>query len=127
VLVVEDDRLVRTFLRFALEKDGLAVVEADDGAAALDAVRAGGVDVVLVDGLLPDMHGVALADKLLDDPATAALPICFLSGALLSRRHGSAGFGCLSKPVRPAQLVALLRELVAWGEQGGSTPEQRRA
>jgi CheY-like chemotaxis protein len=127
VLVVEDDQLVRTFLRFALEKDGLTVLEADDGAAALDAARGGGVDAVLVDGLLPDMHGVALADKLLDDPATASLPICFLSGALLSRRHGTAGFGCLSKPVKPTQLVALLRDLVDWREQGGSPPEQRRA
>ncbi|HEV7678011.1 MAG TPA: response regulator [Candidatus Dormibacteraeota bacterium] len=127
VLVVEDDQLVRTFLRYALEKDGLAVVEAHDGAAALDAARGGGVDAILVDGLLPDMHGVALADMLLDDPATAALPICFLSGAVLSRRHGNAGFGCLSKPVRPALLVGLLRDLVAWREQGGSTPEQRRA
>jgi hypothetical protein len=74
------------------------------------------------------MHGVSLADRLLDDPRTAGIPMCFLSGALLGSGHTcTAGFGTLAKPVRPVRLVAQLRELLEWRDQGGSPPEQRRA
>jgi two-component system phosphate regulon response regulator PhoB len=127
VLVVEDDQLVRTFIRFALERDGMQVVEADSGAGALSLIAGECFDAVLADGLLPDMHGVALADRILDGPGAVDLPICFLSGAVQGRIPAAAGLGCLSKPVRPGKLTEQIRSLVAWREQGGSTPEQRRA
>jgi CheY-like chemotaxis protein len=127
VLVVEDDELVRTFIRLALERDGMSVVEARDGADALARIAAEAVDVVLMDGLLPDMHGVGLAHQLLDDPATASVPICFLSGAVQGRIAPAAGFGCLSKPVRPAALAEQVRLLADWRQQGGSPVEERRA
>ena len=127
VLVVEDDALVRTFIRFALERDGISVVEAETGGEALSRIGTEPLDAVLADGLLPDMHGVGLADRILDHPAAAALPICFLSGAVQGRITATAGMGCLSKPVRPVQLTDQLRALVAWRDQGGSPIEQRRA
>lgn len=127
VLVVEDDQLVRTFIRFALERDGMDVSEAHSGGHALDQLAADPFDAILADGLLPDMHGIGLADRILDDPATAAMPICFLSGAVPSRLPTVAGVGCLSKPVRPAHLTEQLRSLVAWRDAGGSPVEERRA
>lgn len=126
VLVVEDDQLVRTYLRFALERGGMTVDEAADGGDALRLVAETRVDAMLVDGLLPDMHGVALATRLLDDPSTALVPICFLSGAVHSRRDAEAGIGCLVKPVRPQQLIAHVEALLAWGEGGGCPVEERR-
>ena len=127
VLVVEDDQLVRTFVRYALERGGMAVTEACDGGDALRRVGEAPVDAMLVDGLLPDMHGVDLAARLLDDPATALLPICFLSGAVHTRRDVRAGFGVLGKPVRPAQLIAQVETLLDWSRGGGSPVDERRA
>jgi CheY-like chemotaxis protein len=127
VLVVEDDQLVRTFVRFALERGGMCVTEAEDGDGALRLVREAAVDAMLVDGLLPDMHGVELAARLLDDPSTASLPICFLSGALHGGRGDiQAGFGCLAKPVRPAHLIARMQALLDWGDGGGIPVDERR-
>jgi len=127
VLVVEDDSLVRTFVRFALERGGMSVVEADSGEAALRHAGGAAFDAVLVDGLLPDMHGVELAARLLDDPGTAGLPICFLSGAVQARTRPSlAGFGCLVKPVRPNDLVAQIETLLQWRLAGGSPADERR-
>ena len=128
MLVVEDDQLVRTFLRRALERGGLSVEEAIDGAATLD--RLLGDDppaAVLLDGLLPDMHGVVLARRLLEDPRTAGLPICFLTGAVQRRSESAAGFSCLAKPIRPTELVDEIQALIGWAEAGGSPPDQRRA
>jgi DNA-binding response OmpR family regulator len=127
VLVVEDDALVRTFVRFALERGGLDVVEAETGGDALRLAGAGEFDAVMVDGLLPDMHGVELATRLLDDTATAGLPICFLSGAVQARsRPMVAGFGCLIKPVRPTDLVTQIETLLLWRDDGGSPLDERR-
>lgn len=126
VLVVEDDQLVRTFVRMALERGGMSVAEAEDGGGALGTVASQRVDAVLIDGLLPDMHGVSLATRLLDDPATASLPICFLSGALHGRSGVEAGIGCLVKPVRPALIVSQVQCLLDWRAGGGSPVEDRR-
>ena len=126
VLVVEDDQLVRTFVRMALERGGMSVAEAADGGSALRLVAAGSVDAMLVDGLLPDMHGVALAARVLDDPATESLPICFLSGAVHAHADCQAGIGCLTKPVRPAKLVSQVQRLLDWRDGGGSPVEERR-
>ena len=128
MLVVEDDQMVRAFLRRALERGGLAVEEAIDGAATLDRLR--GDDppaAVLLDGLLPDMHGVVLARRLLDDPSTASLPICFLTGAVQRRVAATAGLSCLAKPVRPTELVEEIQTLLDWAREGGSPAEERRA
>ena len=127
VLVVEDDQLVRTFISFALSRDSIEAIEAADGVDALALLAAGPYDAVLADGLLPDMHGIELATRILDAPETATMPICFLSGAVPSRVPTRAGIGCLSKPVKPAHLTEQLRSLVAWRDGGGSTLEERRA
>ena len=128
VLVVEDDQMVRAFLRRALERGGLGVDEAIDGAGTLDRLLADDPpEAVLLDGLLPDMHGVVLARRLLDDPRNAGLPICFLTGAVQRRTVSTAGISCLAKPVRPTELVDEIETLLEWARAGGSPLEERRA
>jgi CheY-like chemotaxis protein len=128
VLVVDDDRMVRSFIRHALARDRLAVEEADDGHAALERIQNGAkLDVVLLDGLLPDMHGVSLAQRVLEQPSARLLPICFLTGAVRHHIEPGAGFSCLPKPFRPTDLVREVRVLLAWAREGGSPLEDRRA
>ncbi len=57
-LVVDDSRVVRKVARRMLEQHGFAVVEAEDGAKALDAVRAQMPDAVLLDWNMPIMNGI---------------------------------------------------------------------
>ncbi len=57
-LVVDDSRVVRKVARRMLEQHGFAVVEAEDGARALDAVRAHMPDAVLLDWNMPVMNGI---------------------------------------------------------------------
>ena len=69
VLVVDDHPSFRRFARRLLEAEGFCVVaEAADGASALAAVQARRPDVVLLDVLLPDTTGFALADVLAAEP-----------------------------------------------------------
>jgi len=64
VLVVDDEPGIRTVLRSYLESDGFAVEEAEDGAAAVAAVRAREPDLVLLDVVLPGEDGIEALRRL---------------------------------------------------------------
>jgi CheY-like chemotaxis protein len=88
VLVVDDHPSFRRFARRLLEAAGFAVVEeAEDGASALEAVRALRPDVVLLDVLLPDTTGFELAETLSSGPAA---PVIVLTSSRSEADLGNA-------------------------------------
>jgi len=127
VLVVEDDQLTRTFLRHALNTAGLTTVDAINGEEAL-AIAGNDVDfaTVIVDGLLPDMHGWALATRLLEKRAAALVPVMFLTGALRHPIAPRAGVAAMLKPIRVIDLTNRIHELREWQRAGGSPIAERR-
>ena len=60
ILLADDEQLIRWSLSERLRADGLAIVEAATGQAAIDAVRREAVDLVLLDYKLPDIDGVTV-------------------------------------------------------------------
>ncbi len=67
VLVVDDDAMVRRVLRLTLERAGLRVLLAEHGVDALNQLATAGepVRVLLTDIVMPEMGGVALAERVL--------------------------------------------------------------
>src|SRR5579872_6204571 len=57
ILVVDDDPRMLSMMRRVLEADGYGVVLAGDGRAALEIVRAGSIDLVILDVMMPDLDG----------------------------------------------------------------------
>lgn len=76
MLVVDDEYALRRLLRLYLEKEGYTVVEADDGLDALSALRRGGIDVALVDVMLPELDGFELVRRI---RAESGLPIILIT------------------------------------------------
>jgi putative two-component system response regulator len=66
VLIVDDSRAVRTFVRGLLEHAGYAVIEANDGVAGLEVIKSGSPDVVLLDIEMPNKTGLEVLDELDD-------------------------------------------------------------
>ena len=81
VLIADDHKVVRQGLRFLLSSEpGIEVAgEAADGRAALDAIRATGPDVVLLDLLMPVLDGYATLAEIKADPALDHVPVIMVS------------------------------------------------
>jgi two-component system, cell cycle response regulator len=117
VLVVDDERLNRTILRAALGKEGHVVVEAADGREALDRLAEGGVDVVLLDIVMPVMDGYETLAAIKADPALTHLPVIIISGVdqvdSVVRCIEMGATDYLTKPFQPAILKARLDSSLA--------------
>ena len=114
ILVVDDDPLVRAAISRAVVELGYRVVEAGDGAAALAAIAEGGVTLVILDYVMPDMDGAEVARAIAEiDPD---LPLVFSTGhAALRALRSAAGddVEILEKPFTLDELETLLTERLA--------------
>ncbi|HXG67230.1 MAG TPA: response regulator [Blastocatellia bacterium] len=103
VLIVEDSEDIRFTLSQLLTLEGYEVVEAGDGAQALDLARNASPDLVLMDLSIPVIDGFEAARQLRQNAALREVPIIALTGHDLSdfqARIAEAGFtDSLAKPV----------------------------
>lgn len=117
VLVVEDNPITRKSVRLALHVEGYRVAEAGDGSTALELMRIDMPDLVLLDLLLPDIHGVDLLAQMRALPGGLDIPILAFSGfvsKMEEARVAGAGFtDFLMKPVQPSCLVRTLANFLA--------------
>jgi CheY-like chemotaxis protein len=92
-----------------LHEANYEVATAATGGDGLRAVKADRPDLILLDYVLPDMKGDAVSSKLLEDPATAAIPIVYVSGFggdLQPERAGTPNvIGFLNKPFTSDLLI----------------------
>jgi CheY-like chemotaxis protein len=117
ILVVDDEPMIRSLTRRALERFGYEVLEADDGDAALELVRseAGSkLDLAVLDVVMPRMDGRELSEQLRRvQPGLRVLYISGHTGDELARRlllDASVPF--LQKPFPPDELVERVQELL---------------
>ena len=115
ILVVDDESDVRELLKKFLTRRGYDVKTASDGRAALEAVRSGKPDIVLLDIRLPEMDGLTVLEKLREESNTVA--IITMSGvadedtARRSLELGAADF--VTKPFNlPYLETSLLAKLI---------------
>ncbi|HEX7719699.1 MAG TPA: ATP-binding protein, partial [Woeseiaceae bacterium] len=116
ILVVEDDTAVRKLVVANLGQMGYQVLEAADGAAALELLRSGAdIDLLFTDVILPGgMNGRELADE--SRSLRPALRVLFTSGytrnSIVHQGKLDEGVHLLSKPYRREELSRKLREVL---------------
>jgi DNA-binding response OmpR family regulator len=123
VLVVDDEHAVRRLLRLYLEREGYTVIEAGNGLDGLSILRSGGVDVALVDVMLPGLDGFEVLRRI---RAESGVPIILLTarGEETSRVAGLelGGDDYVVKPFSAPEVVARVR--VQLRRVTGFEPEQ---
>lgn len=124
ILLVDDESSIRTIVRVNLETEGMRVIEAVDGAEALERVREEQPALVLLDVMMPDVDGWQVAEQLACDPETRDIPVVFLSARAaandLARAQELGAVGYVVKPFDPVALGSRVREVlerIARGER----------
>lgn len=113
VLVVDDQELNRTLLKFLLEDEGYEVIIARNGVEAIECFKSQDVDLVLLDVVMPEMDGYQTAPVLKEIAGDAYLPIIFITAlddqASLLRCLEVGGDDFLNKPFDKVILSAKIR------------------
>jgi DNA-binding response OmpR family regulator len=122
VLVIDDEAPIRLLCRVNLEAEGMEVLEASDGPTGLDQARAANPDVILLDVMMPGLDGWQVAEQLLEDPSTRAIPIVFLTARAEFRDRARGldlgGIDYVTKPFNPLELAPLVEEMLERVERG---------
>jgi CheY-like chemotaxis protein len=113
ILAADDEADVRLLIEMALGMEpAIALTVVASGREAVARAADGAFDLIVLDGLMPDLDGAATCRLLKSDPRTAPVPVVFLT-ALSSddaradlRAAGGAGF--VGKPFDPFTLAAEL-------------------
>jgi two-component system chemotaxis response regulator CheY len=118
VLIVDDSPTIRGFAKVFLKPLGVQVKEAEDGAQALEIVRADPPAVAVVDVNMPGMDGLAFTREVRADarPEIAKIPVVLLTGDQApevkekGRAAGATDF--LGKPLKGPELQALVKRFL---------------
>ena len=116
VLVVEDDQDIRRLIVHHLAREGFRPTEATGGEAGLHVARSGGVDLILLDLMLPGISGMEICRLLKADADTAGIPVIMVT-AKGSEAEIVAGLETgaddyLVKPFSPKVLVARVKSVL---------------
>ena len=117
ILVVEDDEVNQVVAQGVLEAGGAVVSIASNGREALDLIRPGAFDIVLMDMHMPDMDGIETTRRLRADPALSSLPIIAMTASAMAgdrERLIEAGMNdYIAKPMRVAAVYATIGKWLA--------------
>jgi CheY-like chemotaxis protein len=111
--VVDDERDIRTAVAEILTDEGYEVLDASDGAEALDKVRAFRPQLILLDLMMPGMNGweFRAAQQGDPDPAVAKVPVIVLSA--LGKTGNVEAEGYLRKPFDLDELLTAVKRHAA--------------
>ena len=120
LLCADDEPDLRTILELALSIDpGLDVEIVSSGAELLQRASQAHYDAFLLDGMMPGIDGYEACRRLKDDPATAAIPVVFLTAKTqqeeVRRAMALGATACLTKPFDPLTLATELRAVLEPG------------
>lgn len=118
VLVVDDDAASRTELCDYLRYQGLRVVEAENGLAALEAIERFEPCVVFLDIRMPGMDGISVAERAKSlSPETKVVVMSGYTGEIrrshLAKRANTDAFWVIEKPV-PLKIVGKFAQDIYW-------------
>jgi DNA-binding response OmpR family regulator len=118
ILVVDDEEDIRKLVRRLLTDRGHTIIEADRGLIALRLVKEETPDLIILDAMLPEVHGFDIARRIKGSAKYGAIPILMMSAvyrgwriaADLKTNYGIEDY--IEKPFRIADLVSKVDQLL---------------
>lgn len=114
ILVVDDEPEIRALVRTMLEKKGFAVEVAADGAEGLGKAEEGLPDLVLLDAMLPRIHGFDVCRRIKNAPKTRKIPVIMMTAVYRGWRFAQDAretYGAEDYVEKPFRIEDLLRRI----------------
>ncbi len=116
VLVAEDEADIRFMTCFTLRYGGFEVIEAVDGAQALELAQQTAPDLILLDAKMPRLDGYETCRQLKALPAVRHIPVVFVSALgqeqEIARGRTAGAIDYLLKPYVPEELIKKIRDIL---------------
>jgi DNA-binding response OmpR family regulator len=116
ILICDDEAPMRQLIVASLDGTGHTVLQATDGATAVELARAHRPDALVLDVMLPDRSGLEVLAEIRAEATLANLKVIILTARAQRSDHDAAlAAGAdlfMAKPFRPLQLVDELERLV---------------
>lgn len=116
VLVAEDEADIRFMTCFTLRYGGFEVIEAADGAQALDLAQQTAPDLILLDAKMPRLDGYETCRQLKALPAVQHIPVVFVSALgqeqEIARGRSAGAVDYVLKPYVPEDLIKKIRGIL---------------
>jgi phosphate regulon transcriptional regulator PhoB len=116
ILIVDDEPDILELISYNLKKEGFHLSTALDGEDALTKVRTDHFDLIILDLMLPGIHGIELCRILRNNPKTAHVPIIMLTarGEESDKVHGleTGADDYMTKPFSPKELIARVKAIL---------------
>jgi two-component system OmpR family response regulator len=123
ILIADDEEHIRDVVQYALERDGYQVDTAADGRVALERIEQGGIDLIVLDVLMPELDGLSLCRVVRQQ---GDVPIIFLSsrGEEADRIVGLelGGDDYVTKPFSPRELSTRIKAVLRRASARNSAP-----
>ena len=129
IVVVEDDRTLRQALVFNLEREGYEVRSAVDGEQALAAARDGGLDLMLLDLMLPGMSGLEVLRTMRAEAIDTPVVILSAKGGEVDRVVGLkvGADDYIPKPFSRPELLARVESVLRRQRRSDAADDERSA
>ncbi len=130
ILVVDDIGIIRRLVRVNLEPEGYDVIEAANGAEALERIKESKPDLVLLDVIMPVMDGFQVLKELRHCTGTQDIPVIMLTSCmeevdrLKGREIGISAY--ITKPFDPDALMHLINRVLSGGHEKGARSKKTR-
>ena len=127
VLVCDDDKEIVEAIEIYLTQEGYEVLKAYDGEGALKVLKTGGVDLLVIDVMMPKLDGIRATLKIREENN---MPIIILSAKsedadkILGLNVGADDY--VTKPFNPLELVARVKSQLRRYTQLGSTADAEK-
>jgi CheY-like chemotaxis protein len=122
ILAIDDSKKILDIIKYFLEQEGYAVKTITDPVEGIKVAKQGGIDLILLDIMMPGMDGYTVFDHLKKDSVARDIPVVMLTAKAIILHtpkdffYGLYGF--LAKPFSKQQLVKVVGEALRITKSG---------
>lgn len=130
ILIIDDEEDIRSLLTYNLNKEGYKVASASNGVKGIAMAKEILPDLIILDVMMPEMDGIEVCERLISDPSTKDIKICFLTarGEDYSQIAGleAGADDYVAKPIKPKVLISRIKAILRRGVESKEKEETKR-